>query len=187
MQTHMATILDIHIATAVCRGRYQSLCFASRTWKLMRGHSELASHNQRASIPSSDFMVTPQIHIVHELQWLPASADSTVTAPSYCQLLTHGVFSLLTRVIQRALAEYFETLTGTWGNSEYDPSKEMEMRSDLYKKVRALNPGADCFYEEMKLENGGFIIREGVGGECDGGGSSQHALEWWPMLFESCC
>ena len=156
MQTHIATILEIHVATAVCRGQYQSLCFATRTRKLMQGHPELAPHNQRASIPSSAFMVTPRIHIVHELQWLPASADGAITAPSHSQLLTHGVFTLLTRANQRASAEYLETLTGTWGNSEYDAFKKMEMRSDLDKKVRALNRGADCFYEEIKLENGGF-------------------------------
>lgn len=136
MQTHTATILEIHIATAVCR--------------------ELAPHNQRASIPGSAFMVTPQVYIVHELQWLPASADATITAPPHCQLLTHGVCTLLTRANQRASAEYLETLTGTWEHSEYDGFKKMEMRSDLDKKVRALNRGADCFHEEIKIENGGF-------------------------------
>ena len=122
----------------------------------MRGHPELAPHNQRASIPGSAFMVTPQIYIVHEMQWLPASADATITAPSHCQLLTHGVFTLLTRANQRASAEYMETLTGTWGHGEYDMFKKMEMRSDLDRKVRALNRGADCFHEEIRIENGGF-------------------------------
>ena len=156
MQTHIATILGIHIATAVCRGEHQSLCFATRAWKLMQDHPELAPHNQRASIPNSAFMVTPQIHIVHEMQWLPASADGTIAAPSHCQLLTHGVFTLLKRANQRASAEYLETLTGTWGNSEYDLFRKMEMRSDLDKKVRALNRDADCFHEKIKIENGGF-------------------------------
>ena len=156
MQTHVATILEVHIATAVCRGKCQSLRFASRTWKLMQGNPEIAPHNQRASIPSSAFMVTPQIHIVHELQWLPASADGRVTASIHCQSLTHGVFTLLTKANQRASAEYSETLTGNWGHSEYDLFKKMEMKSDLDKKVRALNRGADCFREEIRLENGGF-------------------------------
>ena len=101
-------------------------------------------------------MVTPQIYIVHELQWLPASADATITAPSHCQLLTHGVFTLLTRANRRASAEYLETLTGTWGQGEYDTFKKMEMRSDLDRKVRGLNRGADCFDEEIKIENGEF-------------------------------
>ena len=35
MQTHMVTTLEIHIATAVCRGECQSFCFATRIWKLM--------------------------------------------------------------------------------------------------------------------------------------------------------
>ena len=156
METHMATILEIHIATAVCRGECQSICFASRVWKLMQGHPEIAPHNQRAAIPSSAFMVTPRVHVVHELQWLPASADGTMTAPSHCQLLTHGVFTLLTRANQRASTEYLETLTGNWGHSEYDLFKKMEMKSDLDKKVRAWNRGADCFHEEIKLEDGGF-------------------------------
>ncbi|KAL9128343.1 MAG: hypothetical protein Q9175_007545 [Cornicularia normoerica] len=136
MQTHVATVLEIHIETVV--------------------HRELAPHNQRASIPSSAFIVAPRVYIVHELQWLPTSPNTTITAPTHCQSLTHGVFTLLKKANQRASAEYLETLTGNWGNSEYDLLKKTEMKSDLDKKVRALNRDTDGFHEEIRLDHDGF-------------------------------
>ena len=40
---------------------------------------------------------------------------------------------------------------GNWGTSEYDELKKMELKSDLDKKVRALNQDDECFSEEIKL------------------------------------
>lgn len=93
---------------------------------------------------------------MHELQWLPTPPDKTNTVPSHCQSLTHGVFTLLNQANQRASAEYLETLTGNWGNSEYDLLKKAEAKSDLGKKVRALNREDDLFREEITLGNEGF-------------------------------
>ena len=93
---------------------------------------------------------------MHELQWLPTSPDAMVKAPTHWQSLTHGVFTLLNKANQRASAEYLETPTGNWGNSEYDLLKKTEMKSDLDKKVRALNRDHDWFQEEIKLDDDGF-------------------------------
>lgn len=82
---------------------------------------------------------------MHELQWLPTSPNATIAAATHCQSLTHGVFTLLNKANQQASDEYLETLTGNWKNSEYDLLKKLEMKSDLEKKVRALNRGNDCF------------------------------------------
>ena len=112
--------------------------------------------NERVSIPKSAFMVAPHVYIIHELQWLPTSPDVTITAPTHCQSLTHGVFTLLNKANQRASAEYLETLTGNWGKSEYDVLKKLEMKSDLDKKVRALNRENECFREEIQTDNKGF-------------------------------
>ena len=101
-------------------------------------------------------MVAPLVYIIHELQWLPTSPDVTTTAPRHCQSLMHGVFTLLNKANQRASAEYLETLTGNWGKSEYDLLKKLEMKSDLDKKVRALNRENDCFREEMKFDDNRF-------------------------------
>ncbi|CAD6565516.1 MAG: hypothetical protein ASARMPRED_007296 [Alectoria sarmentosa] len=136
MQTHMATVLEIHIETAVYR--------------------ELMPANERVSIPKSAFMVAPHVYIIHELQWLPTSPDVTSTAPTHCQSLTHGVFTLLNKANQRAAAEYLETLTGNWGKSEYDGLKKLEMKSDMDKKVRVLNRENECFWEEIQTDNKGF-------------------------------
>lgn len=136
MQSHRATVLEINIEAVV--------------------HRELAPPNQQVAIPTSAFIVSPRVYIVHELQWLPSSPDGINTAPNHCQSLTHGIFTLLKKANQRAAAEYLETLTGNWGNSEYDLLKRMEMKSDLDKKVRALNRDDDHFREEIKLDNNGF-------------------------------
>lgn len=93
---------------------------------------------------------------MHELQWLPRSPNTIITAPTHCQSLTHGVFTLLNKANKRASAEYLETLTGSWGNSEYDLLKKAEMKSDLDKKVRALNRDDVCFQEKIKLDEDGF-------------------------------
>ena len=74
----------------------------------------------------------------------------------HCQSLTHGVFTLLKRANQRAAAEYLESLTGNWGDSEYDVLKKLETKSDVDRKVRALNGEDDCFCEEIRLDNEGF-------------------------------
>lgn len=136
MQTHMATVLEVNIEVVV--------------------HRELAPPNQQAAIPKSAFILAPRVYIVHELQWLPNPPDKTNTVPSHCQSLTHGVFTLLNQANQRASAEYLETLTGNWGNSEYDLLKKAEAKSDLGKKVRALNREDDLFREEITLGNEGF-------------------------------
>lgn len=116
----------------------------------------MAPANTRVSIPKAAFIVAPRVYIVHELQWLPTSPDATITAPNHCQSLTHGVFTLLSQANQRASAEYLETLTGNWGDSEYDLLSKTETKSDLNKKVRALNREMDCFHEKIKLDNDGF-------------------------------
>lgn len=131
-----------------------------RNTKLTNGSSELAPARKRVSIPVSAFIVAPRVYIVHELQWLPTSGnatDATVTAPSHCQSLTHGVFTLLNKANQRASAEYLDTLTGNWGDSDYDLLRKAEMKSDLDRKLRTLKQESDCFLEEMKLDNGGFV------------------------------
>ena len=131
--------------------------FIPRNPKLTHGFSELAPAKERVSIPKSAFVVAPRVYIVHELQWLPTSGNPTVTAPNHCQSLTHGVFTLLNKANQRASAEYLDTLIGNWGDSEYDLLKKTEMKSDLDRKVRALKQENDCFLEEMKLDNSGFV------------------------------
>lgn len=78
------------------------------------------------------------------------------TAPSHCGCLTHGVFTVLKMANQRAAAEYLESVTGNWGDSEYDVLKKTEMKSNLDKKVRVLNEEGDCFCEEIKSDNDGF-------------------------------
>lgn len=118
--------------------------------------SELMPASKRASIPNSAFIVAPRVYIVHELQWLPNSTDDTIMAPAHCQSLTHGVFTLLKQANQRAAAEYLESLTGNWENSEYDVLKRTEMKSDLDKKARALSQENDYFNEEIKLDKDGF-------------------------------
>lgn len=128
-----------------------------RNSKLTHGFLELAPAKERVSIPKSAFVVGPRVYIVHELQWLPTSDNATVTAPTHCQSLTHGVFTLLNKANQRASAEYLDTLTGNWGDSEYDLLKKAEMKSDLDRKVRALKQENGCFLKEMKLDNGGFV------------------------------
>ena len=94
---------------------------------------------------------------MHELQWLPTSGNATGAVPSHCQSLTHGVFTILNKANQRASAEFLDTLTGNWGDCEYDLLKKAEMKSDLDRKVRDLKQENDCFLEDMKLENGGFV------------------------------
>ena len=123
----------------------------------MHGFSELAPAKERVSIPISAFLVAPHVYIVHELQWLPTSGNATVTGPMHCQSLTHGVFTLLNKANRRASAEYLDTLTGNWGGSEYDLLKKAEIKSDLERKVRILKRENDCFREETKLDNGGFV------------------------------
>lgn len=125
--------------------------------ELMHGFSELAPAKERVSIPKSAFIVAPRVYIAHELQWIPTSGNATATGPMHCQSLTHGVFTLVNKANQRASAEYLDTLTGNWGDSEYDLLKKAEVKSDLDRKVRALKREDDCFREEMKLENGGFV------------------------------
>lgn len=136
MQKHMATVLEIHIETAVQR--------------------VLVPANDRVSLPKSAFIVAPRVYIVHELQWVPTCADAAITGSRHCQSLTHGVFTLLNKANERASAEYLETLTGNWGNSEYDLLQKAEAKSDLEKKVRDLKRENDCFQEEIKLDNDGF-------------------------------
>ena len=117
---------------------------------------ELAPATERAPIPISAFVVAPRVYIVQELQWLPTPNSSTDAAPLHCQSLTHGVFTLLKRANQRAAAEYLESLTGNWGESEYDLLKKMERKSEVDKKVRGLDREDECFFEEIRLENEGF-------------------------------
>lgn len=112
--------------------------------------AELAPANERGSIPMSAFLVPQRVYIVNELQWLPTAN----AAPFHCQSLVHGVFTLLERANQRAAAEYVESLTGNWGDSEYEALKKTELKSDVDKKVRALNREDDCFCEEIKLDEG---------------------------------
>lgn len=45
---------------------------------------------------------------------------------------------------------------GNWGNGEYDLLKKTELKSDLDKKVRALNYDDACFSEEIRLGKDGF-------------------------------
>lgn len=110
--------------------------------------AELAPANQRGSIPMSAFVVPQRVYIVNELQWLPTAN----AAPVHCQSLIHGVFTLLERANQRAAAEYLESLTGNWGDGEYEVLKKTEIKSDVDKKVRALNRDGDGFCEEIKLD-----------------------------------
>ena len=104
----------------------------------------------------SAFVVAQRIYIVHELQWLPALEDSTSAAPLHCQYLTHGAFTLLKSANKRAAAEYLESLTGNWGDGEYDVLKKAERESELDKKVRVLNGEDGYFCEEIRLDNEGF-------------------------------
>lgn len=120
--------------------------------------AELAPANQRGSIPMSAFVVPQRVYIVNELQWLPTAN----AAPVHCQSLIHGVFTLLERANQRAAAEYLESLTGNWGDGEYEVLKKTEMKSDVDKKVRALNRDGDCFCEEIKLDEDEGYAKVGV-------------------------
>ena len=117
---------------------------------------ELAPDNERGSIPASAFVVAPRVYIVNELQWLPTADDTTDAAPFHCQCLIHGVYTFLSRANQRAAAEWLESLTGNWGDSEYDILKKTEVKSNIDKKVRALNRDDDCFCEEIKLAREGY-------------------------------
>ena len=157
LQKHMATVLDIHIETAVDRGKCDFFRLVSRRTKLSCDISELAPAKERVFIPKSAFIVAPRVYIVHELQWLPTPGNDTITGPTHCQSLTHGVFTLIKKANQRASTEYLDTLTGNWGNSEYDLLKKEEMKSDLDRKVRDLNRENDCFREEIKLDSDGFV------------------------------
>ena len=105
----------------------------------------------------SAFLVAQRIYIVHELQCLPAPDHSTGTAPLHCHSLTHGAFTLLKSANKRAASEYLETLTGNWGDWEYDALKKAERESELDKKVRALNGEDGCFCEEIRLDKEGFV------------------------------
>lgn len=101
----------------------------------------------------SAFLVPQRVYIVNELQWLPTANSATGAAPFHCQSLIHGGFTLLKRANQRAAAEYVESLTGNWGDTEYEVLKKTEFKSDVDKKVRALNREDDCFCEEIKLDD----------------------------------
>lgn len=90
------------------------------------------------------------------MQWLPAPEDSTGAAPVHCESLTHGAFTLLKSANKRAAAEYLESLTGNWGDGEYDVLKKAEKESALKKKVRVLDGEDACFCEEIRLDNEGF-------------------------------
>lgn len=116
--------------------------------------AELAPANERGSIPMSAFLVPQRVYIVNELQWLPTANSATGAVPFHCQSLIHGVFTLLERANQRAAAEYLESLTVNWGDSEYEVLKKTETKSDVDNKVQALNRGDDCFCEEIKLDDG---------------------------------
>ena len=118
--------------------------------------AELAPANERVSIPTSAFVVAPRVYIVHELQWLRTSHNTTDVAPTHCQSLTHGAFTLLKKANERAAAEYLESLTGNWGDSEYDVFTRMERKSDLDERVRVLIREGDCFCEEIKIDDEGF-------------------------------
>ena len=104
----------------------------------------------------SAFLIAPRIYIVQELQWLRVPEDGTGVAPLHCQSLTHGAFTLLKRANKRAAAEYLESLTGNWGDGEYDVLQRAERESELDKKVRRLNGEGGCFCEEIRVENEGF-------------------------------
>ena len=104
----------------------------------------------------SAFLVTQRIYIVHELQWLPAPEDRTGAAPVHCESITHGAFTLLKSANKRAAAEYLESVTGSWGDGEYDGLKKAEKESELDRKVRRLNGEDGCFGEEIRFENEGF-------------------------------
>ena len=96
------------------------------------------------------------VYIVHELQWVPSLDDTTGAAPAHYQSLTHGVFTLVKRANQVAAKEYLESLTGNWGDSEYDLLKKTEAKSDLDRKLRELKEEDDYFCEEIKLGTDGF-------------------------------
>ena len=49
-----------------------------------------------------------------------------------------------------------ESLTGNWGESEYDVLKRAEVKGEVEKKVRGLEEEDECFCEEIKLEDEGF-------------------------------
>ena len=49
-----------------------------------------------------------------------------------------------------------ESLTGNWGESEYDVLKKAETKSDVDKKLRGLKQDEGCFCEEIRLDNEGF-------------------------------
>ena len=66
------------------------------------------------------------------------------------------MFTLLKRANQRAAEEYLESLTGNWGDSEYDLLKKTEAKSDLDRKVRELKEEDECFCEEIKLGTDGL-------------------------------
>lgn len=124
--------------------------------KLTPETTELIPVSERVSLPKSAFIVAPRVYIVHELQWVPSYADGEIPCSRHCQSLIHGVFTLLKKANQRASAEYLETLTGTWGDREYEVLKKTEAKSDLDKKLRALNREKDCFTAEIKLGKDGF-------------------------------
>lgn len=134
----------------------RSLRLVPENTKLTPDTTVLVPANDRVSLPKSAFIVAPRVYIVHELQWVPTCADAAITGSRHCQSLTHGVFTLLNKANERASAEYLETLTGNWGNSEYDLLQKAEAKSDLEKKVRDLKRENDCFQEEIKLDNDGF-------------------------------
>ncbi|KAL9074699.1 MAG: hypothetical protein Q9161_002068 [Pseudevernia consocians] len=96
------------------------------------------------------------VYIVHKLQWLPISDNGASAATPHCQSLTHGLFTLLNKANQRAAAEYLDTLTGNWGDSEYDVLMKAEMKSELSKKGRVRKRENDFFGQEVKLDNDGF-------------------------------
>lgn len=117
---------------------------------------ELTPANERISMSTSAFVVAQRVYIVHELQWLPIPDNSASAATPHCQSLTHGAFTLLNKANQRAAAEYLDTLTGNWGDSEYDVLMKAEMKSELNKTGRVLKRENECFLQEIKLDNDGF-------------------------------
>ena len=102
-----------------------------------------------------------RVYIVHELQWVPdPDSDSnsrTSQAPSHCQSLTHGVYTLLKHANLRAGKEYAESLTG---NLDEDDAKDrlhkMEIVSEMEKKAGALTQEGELFCEKVVFEEGGF-------------------------------
>ncbi len=97
------------------------------------------------------------MYIVHELQWFPTADKTASAATAHCQSLTHGAFTLLNKANQRAAAEYLDTLTGNWGDSEYDLLQKAEVKSELRKKGKVLDREQECFRQEIKLGGEGFV------------------------------